>query len=107
MEAGAVSASAGSAHVALWGNGAVPSALKCHETGTLLCVCVLVGILQTYTYATESFAQEVCPIGERHDMGKHIAIIQGHPDASVRPEKALVGRAQWKDSLAVSPEGKV
>lgn len=32
----------------------------------------------------ERSACEVCPIGERHDMGKHIAIIQGHPDASVR-----------------------
>ena len=45
MKTGAVSISAGSVHVALWGNGAVPSALKCHETGAILCVCTLVGNL--------------------------------------------------------------
>jgi len=38
MIAGAVSTSAGSVHVALWGNGAVPSALKCHETGAIFSV---------------------------------------------------------------------
>jgi hypothetical protein len=48
MNAGAVSTSAGSVHVALWGNGAVLSALKCHETGAILCVYTLVGNLQTY-----------------------------------------------------------
>lgn len=45
MNVGAVLTSAGSVHVALWGNGAVPFALKCHETGALLCVCILVGNL--------------------------------------------------------------
>jgi len=46
MNAGAVSTSAGSVHVALWGKGAVPSALECHETGATLCVCAVVGNLQ-------------------------------------------------------------
>ena len=40
MNAGGVSTSASSVHVALWGNGAVPSALKGHETGALCCVCL-------------------------------------------------------------------
>lgn len=33
MNAGAVSISAGSLHVALWDNGKAPSVLKCHEIG--------------------------------------------------------------------------
>jgi hypothetical protein len=48
MNAGAVSTSAVSVHVALWGNGAVPSALKCHDIGATLSVCALVGNLQSY-----------------------------------------------------------
>ena len=47
MNAGAVSTSAASVHVALWGNGAVTSALKCHDIGATLSVCALVGNLQT------------------------------------------------------------
>jgi hypothetical protein len=60
MSAGAVSTSAGSVHVALWGSGAVPSVLKCHDTGATLCVCALVGNLQIYR--KKSLPQEVCPI---------------------------------------------
>jgi len=33
--------------VALWGNGATPSVLKCHDTGAILCGYGLVGNLQT------------------------------------------------------------
>jgi len=47
MNAGAVSTSAGWVNVALWGNGDALSVLKCHETGAILCICVLVGNLQT------------------------------------------------------------
>jgi len=39
---------AGSVHVALWGNGAMPSALKCHETDAIFYNCTLGGNLSTH-----------------------------------------------------------
>jgi hypothetical protein len=47
MNTGAVSTSAGSVDVALWGNSTASTVLKCHETGAILCTYGLVGNLQT------------------------------------------------------------
>jgi len=52
--------------VALWGNGAPPSVLKCHETGAILCGYGLVGNFQTRE--TSEFQALGCPIRDRHDM---------------------------------------
>jgi hypothetical protein len=66
--------------VALWGNGATPSVLKCHETGAILCGYGLVGNLQTRE--TSEFQALGLYDQRQARHGKPIAIIQGHPDAS-------------------------
>ena len=66
--------------VALWGNGATPSVLKCHDTGAILCGYGLVGNLQTRE--TSEFQAQGLSDQRQARHGKPIAIIQGHPDAS-------------------------
>jgi hypothetical protein len=66
--------------VALWGNGATPSVLKCHETGAILCGYGLVGNFQTRE--TSEFQAQGLSDQRQARHGKPIAIIQGHPDAS-------------------------
>jgi hypothetical protein len=66
--------------VALWGNGVIPSVLKCHETGAILCGYGLVGNLQTRE--TSEFHAQGLSDQRQARHGKPIAIIQGHPDAS-------------------------
>jgi len=68
--------------VALWGNGATPSVLKCHATSAILCAYGLVGNLQARE--TREFYARGLSDQREHDMGKHIAIIQGHSNASGR-----------------------
>ena len=66
--------------VALWGNGATPSVLKCHETGAILCGYGLVGNFQTRE--TSEFHAQGLSDQRQARHRKPIAIIQGHPDAS-------------------------
>ena len=66
--------------VALWGNGATPSVLKCHETGAILCGYGLVGNFQTRE--TSEFQAQGLSDQRQARHGKPIAITQGHPDAS-------------------------
>ena len=68
--------------VALWGNGATPSVLNCHDTQVQSSV-VMAWLGTCQLVETSEFqAQGLSGSETGTTMGKPIAIIQGHPDAS-------------------------